>query len=345
MPRLTPEQRARAVGRLEAGDDAQVVAVAFNCHVSTIYRLQQRFQTTGSTADAPRRGRPRVTTARQDRFIFRNHLGERFETAEETARTLVGNHQHPISGQTVRRRLVENHLYNRRPALGPVLTRRHRHARLQWAQARVNWTWRQWQHVLFTDESRYCLSRADGRIRVWRRRGERYSDACVLENNRWGGSSVMIWGGITLNQRIGPIFFRGLGPGHGNGVTAQRYIDQVLRPHLLPFSQGRRNFTLQHDNARPHTARITANFLQQHNIQVMPWPALSPDLNPIEHLWDRVQRELNRVLPRPTTAAELERALLRAWNNIPMAAVNTLIHSMRRRCQDVINARGGHTPY
>ncbi|KAK7093744.1 hypothetical protein V1264_007439 [Littorina saxatilis] len=139
MPRLTPEQRERAVGRLSAGDDPEAVAVAFNVHLSTVYRLQQRFVNTGSTADTQRSGRPRVTTQRQDRQILRHHLRNRFHTANETARNTVGNHQRLISGQTIRRRLAGRDLQNCRPARGPVLTQRHRMAR----QDHINWNWRQ----------------------------------------------------------------------------------------------------------------------------------------------------------------------------------------------------------
>ena len=71
-------------------------------------------------------------------------------------------------------------------------------------------------------------------------------------------------------------------------------------------------------------------FLQQHNIRVLPWPALSPDLNPIEHLWDEVQRRLHNVRPVPTTADELPSAALDVCRRIPSAFTNRLIHSMYR---------------
>ena len=72
---------------------------------------------------------------------------------------------------------------------------------------------------------------------------------------------------------------------------------------------------------------------------------LSPDLNPIEHLWDEIQRRLNEELPGPTTAAELSVAFQRVWPLIPMAFINRLVNSMYRRCAAVINAGGGHTRY
>ena len=155
----------------------------------------------------------------------------------------------------------------------------------------------------------------------------------------------MVWGGIGLNVKLAPVIFQNLGPGRGNGVTAARYIDQVLRPHVVPHVARHQNKTFQQDNACAHTARATRDFLQQNNVNVMNWPALSPDLNPIEHMWDEIQRRLNEEQPSPTTAAELSVAFQRVWARIPIAFINRLVNSMYRRCAAVINAGGGHIRY
>lgn len=345
MPRLSDQDRERAIGRLQVGDSPSVVANAFNVAVSTITRLWIRFQTNGSTRDNLRSGRPRVTTARQDRQIVGQHRRDPFCSATETARTTIGSHGRPVSGETVRRRLRQRGLNCRRPAVRPILTRRHRQQRLAWTQHRRNWTWRQWRNILFSDESRYCISQADGRIRVWRRTGERYNDQNILEVDAWGGPSIMIWGAIGLRHLLGPVVFRDIGQGRGNGVNAQRYIDQVLAPMILPHFQRHPHLVLQHDNARAHSARATVDYLQQQNIRVLPWPSMSPDLNPIEHLWDHLQRQLNAMNPRPADAQQLEQCIRQAWQAVNMPTVNRLIHSMPRRCQAVIDARGGHTQY
>jgi transposase len=175
--------------------------------------------------------------------------------------------------------------------------------------------------------------------------GERYDDNCMMERNAWGSPSIMVWGGIGLNVKLGPVIFQNLGPGRGNGVTATRYIDQVPRPHVVPHFSRHQNKTFQQDNACAHTARATRDFLQQNNVNVMNWPALSPDLNPIEHLWDEIQRWLNEEQPSQTTAAELSVAFQRVWARIPIAFINRLVNSMYRRCAAVINAGGGHTRY
>ena len=100
------------------------------------------------------------------------HLQNRFSTTNEMARHTTGTQQRPISADTVRRRLASSNIHCRRPARGPILINRHRQERLQWATARQHWRYQQWRRVLFSDESRFCISTADGRVRVWRRRGD-----------------------------------------------------------------------------------------------------------------------------------------------------------------------------
>ena len=101
-----------------------------------------------------------------------------------------------------------------------------------------------------------------------------------------------------------------------------------------------------HDNAAPHRARVTTAYLLQNNINVLrPWPPISPDLDPIEHVWDMLDRHVRNLPNPPQNLLQLENELTHAWNNLPQAAIQNLIHSMRRRCAPVINARGGHTRY
>ena len=176
MPRLRAELRERATGMLEAGMAARAVARRLNVHESTISRLRSRYQKTNSTRDRARTGRPRVTTPAQDNNIRLRHLHNRQLTAASTARETPGTHNPRISEHTVRRRLRDAGL----------------RCRLQWGRNYRDWTINHWLQVLFTDESRFCLSRADGRTRVWRRPGERYSDAAVIQRDRWGGQSVAI---------------------------------------------------------------------------------------------------------------------------------------------------------
>jgi transposase len=127
-------------------------------------------------------------------------------------------------------------------------------------------------------------------------------------------------------------------------LTAQRYRDEILQPHLMHVIDRQREL-FQHDNARPHTARLTSDYLQQNNINVLPWPSKSPDLNPIEHLWDQLDKRVRKRQSPPQTLDLLRQMLQQEWRTIPHNNVRTLIDSMPRRCRPVLAARGRHTQY
>ena len=78
----------------------------------------------------------------------------------------------------------------------------------------------------------------------------------------------------------------------------------------------------QKDNARPHTARVTIDYLEQNNINVLQWPSKSPELNPIEHLWDELDKCVRQRQPPPQT---LRQMLQQEWRTIPRNNVRNLI--------------------
>uniref|UniRef100_A0AAZ3QR74 Tc1-like transposase DDE domain-containing protein n=1 Tax=Oncorhynchus tshawytscha TaxID=74940 RepID=A0AAZ3QR74_ONCTS len=100
------------------------------------------------------------------------------------------------------------------------------------------------------------------------------------------------------------------------------------------------DMTLQHDNATSHSARSVRDFLQNRNVSVLPWPAKTTDLKPIEHIWDLLDRRVRaRAIP-PRNVRELAGALVEAWGHISQQELSNLVQSMRRRCTAVLNAAG-----
>ena len=95
--------------------------------------------------------------------------------------------------------------------------------------------------MLFTDDSRFCLTRGDGRIRVYRRRNERYTEVCTLERDRFGGPAqpVMVWGDVSQHYRIELVI--------AGNLNTVRYREDILLPHVVPFLQAHPDMTLQHD--------------------------------------------------------------------------------------------------
>ena len=142
----------------------------------------------------------------------------------------------------------------------------------------------------------------------------------------------MVWGGISHRLKSPLIVIAG-------NLTGVGYRDEIPRPVAVPFVQ-QHHLIFQQDNTRPHVARDCQDFLVDHNINPLDCPPHSPDLSPIEHLWDKMDRRVRGRQKAPVTIDQLRAALLEEWDNIPMRRINALMNSMHWRIRAVTDARG-----
>ncbi|GFX34541.1 transposable element Tcb2 transposase [Trichonephila clavipes] len=189
-----------------------------------------------------------------------------------------------------------------------------------------------WRRVIFSDESRFSLNADDHRTRVWRRTGQRSDPAFIVERHTAISQGVTVWGAISWDTRSSLVVLQGT-------LTARRYVNDILTPIVLPMLSSRPGAIYQQDNARPHTARLSQQCLQGYD--VLPWPARSPDLSPIEHVLDALGRQLQ---PSRDTG-ELTAQMQRLWQDLPQGVISEIIESMPRRISACIAARGGFTTY
>ncbi|GFT59012.1 transposable element Tcb2 transposase [Trichonephila clavipes] len=244
-------------------------------------RIWNRFLETGSAGRRPGQGRRRATMPNEYRYLV---LTARIRRNMTT--TLLQQHLRSATGttdstQTVQNRLHSVGLYARRPMVCVRLTSRHRRDRREWAREHVYWRRNEWSNVLFSDVSRFSVHLDNRRIFIWRECGNLY----II--------------------RDGPL-------------TARRYRDEILRPIVVPYAAAiGDDFILMDENCRPHRANLVEDFLFEEGIVRMEWSACSPDRNPIEHVWDAIERRVAGRPPPPQTLQELERALLEQWDRIP----------------------------
>ncbi|GFW38552.1 transposable element Tc3 transposase [Trichonephila clavipes] len=189
-------------------------------------------------------------------------------------------------------------------------------------------------------ESRFSLSSDSHRILIWRERGNRNHPSNIIERDRYGGRGVLVWGGIMLRSRTDLHIF------DAGSVNGTRYCNEILLPYVRLFRGAMGlQFLFMDDNAPCHRTVAAEQLLESEDIEHMDWPAQSPDLNPIEHVWDFLGRRLAaRTLP-PVTIRELRLALQDEWAAMPQQRIDTLIINMGRRRETCLAVRGDHIPY
>ncbi|GFW97388.1 transposable element Tcb2 transposase [Trichonephila clavipes] len=155
-------------------------------------------------------------------------------------------------------------------------------------------------HDALYDESRFSLSSDSHRILIWRERGSRNHPSNIIERDRYGGRGVLVWGGIMLGSRTDLHIF------DVGSVNGTRYCNEILLPYVRLFRGAMGlQFLFMDVNAPCHRTEAAEQLLESEDIERMDWPTRSPDLDPIEHVWDFLGRRLAaRTLP-PVTIREL----------------------------------------
>lgn len=194
----------------------------------------------------------------------------------------------------------------------------------------------EWRKVVWSDEKKFNLDGPDGLLYYWH---DLRKEKMFSLKRAHGGGSVMIWACFG--------YF-----GIGNLAVIDGRLNAVgycelLEKYLLPSGErcAGENYVFQHDNASIHRAKVTKEWLEAQNIDVMAWPALSPDLNPIENLWGILARRVYAGGRQYLNAATLKNAIYEEWSHLTLQDIQPFALSMPNRIFDVIRLNGNKTKY
>ncbi|GFV38310.1 transposable element Tcb2 transposase [Trichonephila clavipes] len=332
--------RGRIIGKIEEGRKITDVAREFNIAHSVVSRLWKSFKTTGMCS---RRHGEVVLEVRRLQKTDISCYQQKGTGAPQLSRWQISfllPQESRSPEKTVARRLRGGGLYARRPVVCVPLTRQHRTARLQWCCEHHNSTKQDWACVLFSDESRFSLSSDCRRQLIWRESSTAYRPENIQEKDRYPTCSIMVWAGIMINGRTRLHVV-------ANGtMTDQRYMDEVLLPHVRLFRGAVGDkFVFMDDNATCHRTLAVQDCLDSEGIQCLVWPARSPNLNPIENVWDALGRQVAGRNYPPTNKNTLIRALTEEWDKLPQQLLDNAVQSMVRRVECCFTLHGGHIPY
>lgn len=263
------------------------------------------------------------------------------DTAVEVESRLLTDRALKVSSRTIRRQLKRQGLKAYVKKKKPRLLGRHKKKRMEFAVKYKEWTTEEWKRVIWSDETKIKLYGSDGRKWVWDRPQASISERRVEATVKFGGGSLMMCGCMTA-QGVG--WATKIDGGLNGALYVDILDDQLLRT-MRDNGLDRRDIIFQHDNDPKHTSLLARKWLSKHSISVLDWPAQSPDLNPIEHLWSYLKRQLTAYASAPRNIDQLWQRVETQWENIPRQKCIDLIESMPRRVAAVLKARGGHTNY
>jgi len=325
---------------LEALKDGRTQAeVARMFHVSPqlVSSWKNRFDRRKTVQNMARSGRPKKTSQRIDNIIKKLSTSNVHRTATAIRDDLEVNYNIQVTVSTVKRRLTAVGLHGRRPAKKPLISAKNRIARVKFATEHALWTSEEWSKLLWSDESKFNLFSSDGIRYIRRPVNKRFDVRYQVPTVKHGGGSVMLWGCFSRD---------GTGPLVQINEIMDRYVyHKILADHMVLHANDKMasGWIFQHDNDPKHKSKHVTAYLQSANVHVLDWPSQSPDLNPIEHLWEELDR---RVRSREfSRKEEFFNALSMEWGNIPLSCLQKLVDSMPARCAAVIKAKGYATKY
>ena len=338
MKKISKNTENSIISLLDRGLSSCQIAVQLGISHSTVMRECARFR---PNKEKQKGGRPAKLTTVDKQNIIRNITSGKADTAVGLVRDLGGSAGIRVSSETVRRTLKDAGLKAITKKKKPYLLPRHIRQRLEFALRHQHWTVKDWKRVIWSDETKVNRLGSDGRKWVWKKPGSELTNKDIQGTMKFGGGSLMFWGCMTA-QGIG------YGCRIDGRMDAELYtsiLDDYLLPTIKYYKMNKHKLFLQQDNDSKHTSRKARNWLETNKIEVLTWPPQSPDLNPIEHLWQHLKRKLAEYKTEPGGILDLWERVEAEWGKIPVEVCVNLIESMPRRVAAVLKAKGGYTKY
>jgi transposase len=336
MGRMNHDTRVQIVTLRDNGMSVRELQNRFKVSRRGIQRLCAKHRNNHTLSDLPRAGRPPLSTKRENRYLARLSITNPRLSARSLRQAWKVEYGVNASLRTVRNRLIAVGLKGRIAKKKPMLSKKNKKLRLRWAKERQGWSQYQWMQTFFSDETPVYLIQSNQRHYVRCGSKDVLSSRCLRPTVQAGGGKIMIWAGFTACG------LSSLARVYGT-INTECYIN-LLTENLLPLELPEHAIVYQQDNAPAHKSRRTMMWLSNHGIDILPWPAQSPDLNPMENAWAFLKQRLEERCDISTMDG-LWNAIQQEWALIPDDYFEKLAISMQNRVRKVIAAKGGCIDY
>jgi transposase len=311
---------------------AKKVGVSQNCVKNIFAKMKQNLP----LKNAPGQGRKRVSTPTDDRHLLELCKKDRTKSSQQLSSEWILSNGKTLSAVTVRRRLLEAGYASYTAKRKTVRTAAHKRKRLAFANTHINWLSDDWSKVIWSDEAHFELYNRKNRTLVRRKMNESDMPFSFVPRMQKGGGCVSVWGCMT-SAGTGPLMFY---EGRVNGRDYIQIIGDVLPAFINNrFSSTSGDCLYMQDNAPPHNSVFAKKIFERKKISLLNWPPTSPDLNPLENLWDMIDNQLKKMHPK--NLMDLKQMIEQIWNSFQPETCKGLVDFMPRRLQQCKIVRGG----
>ncbi len=337
MGKVSQQTKENIKSLLEKGISQRDISSRLKTPKSTVAWYSKNFKFK-STSKA---GRPKKLSERDELFCVKQISTGKTSTVVQLRKELKHRFGIEVVTDTIAKMLKKKGLKSAEKKKKPLLSQKNIKARFEFAKTHQYWTSDDWDRVIFSDETKINRFNSDGRTWYWSRDPSVLNDHSVQPTVKHGGGRILMWGCMTS---------KGVGYASRIDTTMDQHLyKSILEDELMQtidyYDLDSTKVIFQHDNDPKHTAKSVKEWLKDQEFQTMTWPAQSPDLNPIEHLWSHVKRKLNQFESPPKGINELWERVQQVWNEIDKETCSNLIRSMPSRIEAVLKAKGKWTKY
>ncbi|CAF3471855.1 unnamed protein product [Rotaria socialis] len=320
--KVTHDKKVAIKTLLETGLSQRAVAQLLNVSQKCVFGVSNKLKQKLPLSNTPGQGPKKASTPTDDRRLLRIMKKDRTQSSQMLASEWTLSNGKKMSAPTVRRRLLsmgyKSYTTKKKPMRKPAQIKQ----RVIFARDHQYWT-TEWNNVIWRDEAHFeVLNRKNGSL-VRRLKSENNEPFNFVPRVQGGGGGSLV---VYTGRVNGPSYIK---------------IIQDAVPDFIEgaFGQTNTNWVFMQDNAPSHKSKFAMRWLKDNNIRLLNWPASSPDVNPIENLWDYFDKELRRL--KPMNVRQLQTMIEDLWKSVTCQQCQKLVDSMPRRVKQCVLTRGG----